>query len=84
MRAHARTNGDFNLVVWLSFLQSPNLSYCLNYFKGHCRSIKHKEKIHWTALVAIECFMYFFIYTLNVSCVQTKSQNFLKFSVLNV
>ena len=28
------TNDDFNLVVWLSFLQLSNLSYYLNYFKG--------------------------------------------------
>ena len=28
------TNDDLNLVVWLSFLQSSNLSYYLNYFKG--------------------------------------------------
>ena len=27
-------NSDFNLVVGLILAQSPNLSYCLNYFKG--------------------------------------------------
>ena len=46
------------------------------------RSVK-KRYVHYLALVCIEYFMYF-IYILNVSCVQTKSQKFLKLLVLNV
>ena len=45
---------------------------------------KYKKKIHCTALVVIECFMYFYVHFLNVSCVQTKSQKFLKLLVFNV